>query len=105
MSAKSDNPNHVGGFSIKEISIIIAVISITITMIAATSLIVIVGLNLDWTEEKNQVVGLDLMNQVGVMFTAIGHSSILLIGMGAGTGAVAVGMAIANGRSKGDTPK
>lgn len=91
MSAKEDNPNQLGNFSIKEISIIIAVISISITMIAATALIIIVAINLDWTDVKNQVVGLELMSQVGVMFTAIGHSSILLIGIGAGTGAVILG--------------
>lgn len=91
MSSTDDDPNQLGNFSIKEISIIIAVISIAITMIAASALIIIVGVNLDWSEDKNQIVGLELMSQVGIMFTAIGNGSLLLIGMGAGTGAVILG--------------
>lgn len=97
-----DNPNSLGSLSIKEISIIVAVTSISITMIAATSLIVIVGYSLDWTEDKNQTVGLELMAQVGIMFAAIGHSSILLIGLGAGTGSVALGMQLAKKNNKDD---
>jgi len=93
MSAK-ENSGHLGGFSIKEISMIVAVISIAITMIAATALIVIVALNTDWSIPANQSVGLDLMKQVGIMFSAIGHSSILLIGMGAGGAAITAGVAI-----------
>lgn len=69
-------------------------------MIAATTLIVIVGLNLDWTDPKNQLVGLELMSQVGIMFTAIGHSSILLIGLGAGSASVIAGIAIGNRTKK-----
>ncbi len=91
-----DDPNSLGSLSVKEISLIVASVSIGITMIAATGLMVIVGLSVDWTEEKNQAVGLELMTQVGILFSAIGHSSILLIGLGAGTGSVALGMAMAN---------
>lgn len=99
-----DNPNELGSFSIKEISIIIAVISIAITMFAATSIIIIVGFNLDWSDPKNQAVGLELMNQVGIMFSAIGHSSLLLIGLGAGGGLAMAGVAIGT-RNKNKGPE
>ena len=91
-----DDPNQIANFSLKEITMIVAVVSISITMIAATALIVIVAHNIDWADPDNQVVGLELMRQVGVMFAAIGHSSILLIGLGAGGATMAAGVALAN---------
>jgi len=95
-SDKPDDPNQLGSVSIKEISIIVAVVSITITMLAATALILIVSFNLDWTQPENQAIGLKLLDQVVTSFSAITHSSILLIGMGSGMGAITAGMLIAN---------
>lgn len=86
-----DDPNQLGGFSKSELTQIIALISISITMIGAVALIIIVAMNLDWKDPQILAIGLKLLDQIAVMFAAIGHSSILILGLGGATGIIAVG--------------